>query len=459
LRIPPFPRHRARALCVSGDSPTDLAEMAAQLVTARVGGAFWDPATDPWAGRGDPQDIALAAALREGGERAIAAAATITAGWQAIDPFSGAPLGWPEAIALLGEWRRLIEANRVVAAIYGVAWWKRATLDALLWDGQGPVRYAARARAVRAGEAALVWAARTPRPLRDRLAKRGAIVGEIEDGFIRSAGLGAQCVPPLSVVVDRLGAHIDPARTSSLEGLLATAQFSPPLLARAAGLRATLVAGGVGKYGASAAAAPPTPPDSRAQVLVCGQVEDDRSVLLGGAGMTNAALLARARAMHPEAAVVWRPHPDVEAGHRRGAVAPAVVAACADRVERHAPIAALLAASETVHVISSLAGFEALLRGRRVVVHGLPFYAGWGLTEDLAEPPPGFAARRVRRLTLDQLVAGVLILYPRYLDPVSRLPCPPEVLIARLAAGEADMTTPLVRARMALGWLRARLRG
>jgi capsular polysaccharide export protein len=51
------------------------------------------------------------------------------------------------------------------------------------------------------------------------------------------------------------------------------------------------------------------------------------------------------------------------------------------------------------------------------------------LTRDLGVVPH----RRGRTLTLDQLVAGVLILYPRYLDPVSGLPCPPEVLIGRMA--------------------------
>jgi capsular polysaccharide export protein len=33
---------------------------------------------------------------------------------------------------------------------------------------------------------------------------------------------------------------------------------------------------------------------------------------------------------------------------------------------------------------------------------------------------------------LDELVAAALLLYPRYLDPVTGLPCPPEVLVRRL---------------------------
>jgi capsular polysaccharide export protein len=73
------------------------------------------------------------------------------------------------------------------------------------------------------------------------------------------------------------------------------------------------------------------------------------------------------------------------------------------------------------------------MRGREVTCHGTPFYAGWGLTRDLGAVP----ARRTRRLTLDALVAGVLILYPRYLDPVTGLPCSPEVLVGRMASASA----------------------
>jgi capsule polysaccharide export protein KpsC/LpsZ len=41
-------------------------------------------------------------------------------------------------------------------------------------------------------------------------------------------------------------------------------------------------------------------------------------MLLGGAGVSNLELLKRARAMEPGARIIWRPHPDVEAGLRRG---------------------------------------------------------------------------------------------------------------------------------------------
>ncbi|MBV8168274.1 MAG: capsular biosynthesis protein, partial [Alphaproteobacteria bacterium] len=174
----------------------------------------------------------------------------------------------------------------------------------------------------------------------------------------------------------------------------------------------------------------------------------------GGAGVTgNFDLLRRVRAANPDAFIVYKPHPDVDAGHRVGAVPDDVAATLANRVMRDVSSAALVAAVDEVHTLTSLVGFEGLLRGRAVTVYGQPFYAGWGLTDDKSPPP-----RRGRRLTLEELVAGALILYPRYLDPVTRLPCGPEVIIERLSDPSLWRGGPLVTARRFQGQLGQRLR-
>jgi capsular polysaccharide export protein len=162
--------------------------------------------------------------------------------------------------------------------------------------------------------------------------------------------------------------------------------------------------------------------------LVPGQVEDDLSVRLGGGAIRgNLELLRRVRADNPDAFILYKPHPDVEAGHRVGAVPDALARRFADVVIRGVSTASLLDGIDELHTLTSLAGFEALLRRRQVVVYGRPFYAGWGLTRDIAMPPRG------RKLSLEELVAAVLILYPRYLDPATRLPCGPELVVERLA--------------------------
>jgi len=95
----------------------------------------------------------------------------------------------------------------------------------------------------------------------------------------------------------------------------------------------------------------------------------------------------------------------------------------ADAIETRLSIVSCIAACAEVHTMTSLAGFDALLRGKKVVVYGRPFYAGWGLTQDrlpfaalkkVDGPTP--SARRARTLTLDELVAGALLHYPLYWD-------------------------------------------
>ena len=78
--------------------------------------------------------------------------------------------------------------------------------------------------------------------------------------------------------------------------------------------------------------------------------------------------------------------------------------------------------------MTSLLGFEALVRGLPVTCLGAPFYAGWGLTRDLGPVPDRRGAADLATLSHAALIA-----YPRYFDPISRLPCPPEVVIDRLA--------------------------
>ena len=371
------------------------------------------------------------------------------------DPFTGDPIAIEAAIALLAFWRGTIDANRGLVAATGMARWKRREITRLLWDGRAdplpfPTPQAAivlAAGLTDAERAVAAWPSRVPADFTDRAEASAVPIRWVEDGFLRSAGLGSDLNPPLSIAVDDLAPYYDPSRPSRLETILATHAFPDELLDRAAALRTRIVSGGVGKYGVAGPADDlPDLPAGRRIVVVAGQVEDDESVLRGGAGVVgNLDLLQRARAQEPGAYILYRPHPDVEAGHRRGMVPDEEARRHADAVVRGGSLAALIDRADAVHVLTSLTGFEALLRDRAVVVHGQPFFAGWGLTHDVGPP----VARRTRRLTLDMLVAGVLILYPRYLDPRHGLPCPPEVFITSIVStlGRPTWLTRLRRAQ------------
>ncbi len=382
---------------------------------------------------------------------------TVHTGLSYRDPFSGDTTDALRVVALLAEWRGLIDANRAIAVGAGIALWKRRAVTPLLWNGSNSVAFArtpgrAIRRALAAGGAIAAWPSRVSPSLAPRAAAAGVSVRQVEDGFVRSVGLGSNLHPPLSIVVDSLGIYYDPTRPSDLEALLAETDFTPALCARARALGDAIVRAGISKYSSGAGhRARIDSPSGRRRVLVAGQVEDDLSVRLGGGEVLgNLDLLRRARAAEPDAWLIFKPHPDVDAGHRAGRIEDAEALRHVDAVVRGTPMPALLDAVDGVHVLTSLTGYEALLRGRDVTVHGCPFYAGWGLTRDLGPVSP----RRRRRLSIDALTAAALILYPRYLDPLTGLPCPPEVLVERLAMQAAPRETPLIRLRRMQGWLR-----
>ena len=249
----------------------------------------------------------------------------------------------------------------------------------------------------------------------------------IEDGFLRSRGLGAELVPPVSLVTDDLGIYYDPTRPSRLEALITAREtLRPDQQLRAERLVARLTEGGLSKYNLGGAL--PELPGGR-RILVPGQVEDDASIRKGaGTIHTNLDLLRAVREANPDAVIIYKPHPDVEAGLRAGDIAASDLA---DVIASGTDPAALLMQVQEVWTITSLTGFEALLRGVKVTTLGAPFYAGWGLTTDLGQVP----ARRGARPSLFGLVHAALIDYPRYLDPVTGLPCPVEVAVERLVTG------------------------
>ncbi|STY86176.1 Capsule polysaccharide biosynthesis protein [Moraxella ovis] len=123
------------------------------------------------------------------------------------------------------------------------------------------------------------------------------------------------------------------------------------------------------------------------------------------------------RADFPDDIIVYKPHPDVEAGLR---IVRANNHDLADLVASDVAMPDCLDGCNVVHTISSLTGFEALLRGLEVVFYGVPFYAGFGLTTDVVESDNTAKINalnhrhRVDGLTLPELIYGVIVEYPLY---------------------------------------------
>ena len=261
----------------------------------------------------------------------------------------------------------------------------------------------------------------------ESFAKENAIpITRVEDGFIRSISLGSDLTRPFSQVFDSSGIYFDATAPSELEEILNHTDFSPTLLNEAKILKDKILANKISKYNTNPHKSLNLP-QNKLKILISGQVQDDASILYGANGRTNLSLLQQVREENPNAYILYKPHPDVLSGNRIGHIPDSTALQYCDEILTSISLSSCLEAVNEVHTLTSLSGFEALLYGKKVVTYGMPFYAGWGLTIDKQTCP-----RRTRKLTLEQLIAGAYILYPRYIHPKTLSLCHPNVLIDAL---------------------------
>lgn len=321
-------------------------------------------------------------------------------------PMSGSPWRLHEALEHVSLQKQNFRRNARHFHCVGITPWKRRYVRQFLRSPDGSVSFGDVQEKGHA-DTLVTWSFR-------HLTEPGQSlpVWRLEDGFLRSAGLGSDYTAPGSLVVDGQGLYFDPEAASDLETLLNDHDCTEVELRRARALRQLIIDARVSKYDIAVTDQSVENSADKLRVLVTGQVEDDESIKRGCSKITtNDALLRAVRKARPDAWIVYRPHPDVSAGNRRGRVDPFTEQSCADVVDCDSSIIDCIDACDEVHTMTSLSGFEALLREKTVVAYGAPFYAGWGLTQDYRR-----IERRSRRRTLDELVFLTLVMYPRYVD-------------------------------------------
>jgi capsular polysaccharide export protein len=263
----------------------------------------------------------------------------------------------------------------------------------------------------------------------------------VEDGFIRSVGLGAELSRPLSLIFDQCGIYFDARSPSDLENILNTRKFSDEERLRGQSLRRLLSELKISKYNLTSKKVNMLAPgDHDNLILVPGQVESDASLRFGSNWVSdNLSLLKLVRSSNPNAFIIYKEHPDIVAGMRKGKSSD--LRSYCDLYVDSGDICDWLEIVDQVHTMTSLAGFEALVRGKKVICYGYPFYAGWGLTKDIGKKDTyGCFDRRSQRtgvnnlnpLTIDELVYATLVEYPLYIHPKTGLYSTPEAVIKHL---------------------------
>ncbi|WAI81358.1 MULTISPECIES: capsular polysaccharide biosynthesis protein [Achromobacter] len=313
--------------------------------------------------------------------------------------------------------RRMQRALPGRSIAVGYRRWKAENVRSFLSPNRDCVHFAPDAQAVRklnpnANDRLIVWGASTPNAIDAVAHETGARLLRMEDGFIRSVGLGSDFVAPHALVMDGHGLYFDARQSSDLETLLNTRQFTERDNLRAEKVRALIVENQLTKYNIEPTESPSWAGAGQRVILVPGQVEDDASIRYGcGTVRDNLSLLQAARRANPDSFLVYKPHPDVAVRNRKGKIHAHDALQYANHIETKVSIVSCINSSDEVHTMTSLSGFDALLRGKAVVTYGMPFYAGWGLTTDHMDAP-----RRERSLTLNELIAGVMLHYPVYWD-------------------------------------------
>lgn len=259
----------------------------------------------------------------------------------------------------------------------------------------------------------VVWGYRECRNLEEFAAARRLAICRLEDGFVRGKGLGIQHNLPYSLCFDRHGLYFDAREASDFERLAQDHEtvLTAELLNQSRHYLEVFREKGITKYllDETFRVDYPPKPSCKRRILVIGQSEGDASIRYSLSEIrTNWQLLAEVRKRHPQDQIVFKQHPDETF---RGSCREELKEKCDLFIDFPADFDSLMQDVDLVYTISSLLGFELLLRGARVRVFGMPFYAGWGLTEDELPLP-----RRSARLSLEELFALTYMVYPKYYD-------------------------------------------
>lgn len=262
----------------------------------------------------------------------------------------------------------------------------------------------------------VVWGYNDSRFIRFYIRLKRIPLYRMEDGFIRSSTLGASHSVPYSLVLDRSGSlYYDSNNETEIEGILNSYDFKSDvgLVQDADACMRLINRLRVTKYNQPEEE---LNADRRIKVkktvAVLGQVDSDASIRLGNPDNWNTeALIKLAAYENPDAEILYRPHPEVYRGYQKSKFKSKKVKYISTIVSPDTSIDDFLAGVDHVYTITSLTGFEALIRGIKVTTVGAPFYAGWGVSDDRVK-----IKRRKRKLNLNALFAGAYLLYPRYLS-------------------------------------------
>lgn len=247
----------------------------------------------------------------------------------------------------------------------------------------------------------------------------------IEDGFIRSLGIGLSKEPGRSIIMDDLGFYYDASKPSRSETILNSGQKFGWLAARRARRAISLIVKNrVSKYNDAPDVLPASMagPKASRRILIIDQRLGDASISGALAGQDDFALMLKYAFEQEGAEVIVKIHPDAMTPGKLSAVSshlgPYVRNPRLKIIEEKVNPYTLFDAVDEVYTVSSGMGFEAAMAGKPVTCFGVPYYAGWGITKDMMAAP-----RRNKKRSVEEVFHVVWVMLSRYADPKTKRLC------------------------------------
>lgn len=275
------------------------------------------------------------------------------------------------------------------------------------------------------------------RSLAQLLKKRVMI---IEDGFIRSMKIGLSGEPGLSVIIDDTTSYYDATRRSGLERTLQNGrELTDAERQRALHAMHQIVDNRVSKYNHAPVIPITVGRAGKPKILIVDQRRGDQSVKSGLAnGRSFKNMLLEAISTHPEHDILVKVHPDAISGGKSGYYTEELTYVPEEEryrvflVSNEVNPFMLIDLAESVFVVSSGMGFEALMAGKPVHCYGVPFYSGWGATVDHKS-----VKRRTRKRSVEEIFHFAYIEASRYVHPETGKRIEVEELIALIGRYKA----------------------
>ncbi len=331
-----------------------------------------------------------------------------------IDPETAKPCELEDVLELIALQKRYQHQEVNTLYLVGFSLWKRAFMKTFVGGLAQQVKYvkspAQASRLAKSGDGILIWGAKQY----DYEPPSGVKLYRCEDAFVRGVGLGAELKRPQSLVLDGTGIYFDCSQPSDLERAINTQKLTEAQIKQGKNIREQLVTRRISKYNLRSGSKNvfANVQAGQKKILVTGQVDSDASIQYGSPEIrSNHALLVQVRKNNPDAYIVYKPHPDVVQAGRAGYIPDEEALKWADAIAVDSDIFDCIAQCDEVHVLTSLAGFEAVIQGKTVHTWGCPFYSSWGVTVDHCS-----CDRRQARRTVDELVYFAYIAYSRYVN-------------------------------------------